>query len=332
MLPHQLDRFQLIHQHLDRGGAVPTVVLARYCGVSVRTLKEDLATMRLLYDAPICFDRQQRGYVYTAFFALKRLEVAITDREVVALRMAVAALSQFRAIDVFRSFRLVVDKLAQAVRLRTDHSSDIEGYLAFESSPVGQGSDLIEPILEACMCHQPITFQHRKYGEAAGRQRVVFPYAVKEHRNRWYVVGFDEERQQVRVFGLDRIEADSVVLLGVDHPLIDQAPLFNTGTYFRQALGVAVYDQPPEAVVLQLRSPGNHQFKAQPFYPYAPTDVLVDTPDELRVQLTIIINDELVYELARLGPSVTVVSPASLKQKLLGYLQAAIDQYVLGSP
>lgn len=232
MLPPQLDRFQLIHQHLDRGGAVPTAVLARHCGISVRTLKEDLATMRLLYDAPIRFDRQQRGYVYTTSFALKRLEVAITDREVMALRTAVAALSQFRAIDVFHSFKLVVDKLAQAVRLRTDHSDDINAYWVFESAPAGLGIGLIEPLLEACMHQQPITFRHCKYGEVQGQQRVVFPYAVKEHRNRWYVVGFDDNRKQVRVFGLDRIESNSFTLLAIDHPLVDQAPVFDTGPIF----------------------------------------------------------------------------------------------------
>lgn len=323
----QIARFQTINRWLSRGGAIPTQALAHHCGVSVRTLKEDIATLRLVQDAPIQFDRRQNGYVYTQPFELKLLEVTMTDREVLSLRTAVATLSQFREMDVFVSFRAVVDKIEEALRLRMGRGADAHTYLAFESAPAGRGSELIEPLLEACMRRQPVQFSHRKYTESMPQERVIFPYLVKEHRNRWYVVGFDDYRQEVRVFGLDRIEADSVTMLPDTHPLGTLAPPFDTGTYFRQAMGVAIYSQPPEAVVLSLRPPENHQFKAQPFFPYAPTDVLLDTPDELRVKLTIIVNEELIYELARLGPKVRVISPPELQQRLVTYLTAAIGQY-----
>lgn len=327
MSANQLSRFYQIHKSLKRGGAVSTTVLASLCGVSLRTLKDDLAEMRLQYDAPIFYDRYQKGYVYTEPFELKSVDVSLTDREIVALRTAVATLSQFRDVQVFGSFKAVVDKIEQALRIRNVHSVDEQSYLAFESAPVGLGTSLIEPLLEACMQRRPVQFSHRKYTQASAQQRKVFPYVVKEHRNRWYVVGFDEQREEIRVFGLDRIDVDSLQLLADDHPLVHKAPHFDTGTYFRQALGVAIYDDPAQEVVLLFRSPENHQFKAQPFFPYAPTDVLLETADELRVKLTIILNDELVYELARLGPKVQVLAPLSLQRKLVDYLSRAIQQY-----
>ncbi|GAB3641053.1 WCX domain-containing protein [Spirosoma arcticum] len=74
------------------------------------------------------------------------------------------------------------------------------------------------------------------------------------------------------------------------------------------------------------RKQGLH-FRAQPFYPFGDEAILVDTEDEFRVNLSIIINQELVFELARLGDSVKVIAPQTLVQKLTHFLQSALHQY-----
>lgn len=328
VIKNREDRLQTINARLNRWGGRPasTHELAQLCQVSASAIKQDIAYLKECHAAPIAYNRKVKGYVYSTPFDLAA-SITLTDQDLVALHTAVATLSQFRELAVFADFRGAVDKIGQAVRFRLGQSASARSFIAFESAPAGRGSELIEPMLEACMHSQPVQFRHRKYTDEQPTQRVIFPYLVKEHRNRWYIVGFDQSSQEVRVFGLDRIEVGSVVLLQPDHPLVGQAPAFEADTYFRQALGVAVYSQPPEDVVLLFRSPENHQFKAQPFFPYAPTDVLLDTPTELQVKLTIIINDELIYELARMGPRVTVLSPRSLQQKLVAYLNRASAQY-----
>ncbi|WP_375448595.1 helix-turn-helix transcriptional regulator [uncultured Fibrella sp.] len=328
VIKNREDRLQRINARLNRWGGRPasTQELARLCQVSESAIKQDIAYLKDCHAAPIAYNRKAKGYYYTKPFDLAA-SITLTDQDMVALQAAVATLNQFRELSVFADFRGAVDKIGQAVRFRLGQATNARSLIAFESAPAGRGSELIEPMLEACLHGRPVQFRHRKYTDAQARQRVIFPYVVKEHRNRWYVVGFDEYRQEVRVFGLDRIEVDSVVVLDQEHLLVAQAPPFDTAMYFRQALGVAIYSQPPEEIVLLLRAPENHQFKAQPFFPHAPTDMLLDTPDELQVRLTIIINDELIYELARLGPKVRVISPLSLQQKLVTYLRDAIDQY-----
>lgn len=319
----QSQRFQRINDQLRRGAAVPTAELMRVCGVAERTLKDDLAEMRVRYQAPIQYSRQLGGYRYTTPFDLKTVELELTNQDVAALKNAVATLNQFRDLAVFADFRGAVEKIEQAIRFRISQPSISQAYIAFEAVPPGRGNELLDTLLVACMKRQVIQFEYQKYDDHAPRQRTVFPHLMKEHRNRWYIIGYELHPPQLRVFGLDRVVAGS--LKSTD--LSIDPPVFDAEAYFRPALGVAVYDDPAEEVILSFtRTQGLH-FRAQPFYPFREEDIMVDTPDEFRVRLSIIINQELVFELARLGNSVKVMAPPTLIQKLTSFLQNAFSQY-----
>lgn len=68
-------------------------------------------------------------------------------------------------------------------------------------------------------------------------------------------------------------------------------------------------------------------FKAQPLFKYHKTrDVLADNDQEFRVQTQLIIIE---IELAKLGDSVTVIAPASLRKNVMNYHKAAAENYGL---
>lgn len=319
----QSQRFQRINDQLRRGAAIPTAKLMQVCGVAIRTLKEDINQMRDRYRAPIQYSRRLGGYHYYDSFDLKTVEMELTNQDVAALKNAVATLNQFRDLAVFADFRGAVEKIEQAVRFRISQPLTSQAYIAFEAVPPGRGNELLDALLVACMNRQVIQFEYQKYDDPAPRLRTVFPHLMKEHRNRWYIIGHELYPPQLRVFGLDRVVADSLKSITV---LID-APLFDAETYFRPALGVAVYDDPIEDVILSFTRKEGLHFRAQPFYPFREEDILVDTENEFRVRLSIIINRELVFELARLGDSVKILAPDSLVQKLTAFLQNTLYQY-----
>ena len=322
----QSQRFQRINDQLRRGAAIPTADLMRVCGVAERTLKDDLAQMRDRYRAPIQYNRLLGGYAYNEPFDLKTVEIELTHQDVVALKNAVATLNQFRDLAVFADFRGAVEKIEQAVRFRISQPPASQAYIAFEAVPPGRGTELLDTLLVACMNRQVVQFAYQKYDDPAPRLRTVFPHLMKEHRNRWYIIGYELNPPQLRVFGLDRVIPDSLVLTSLDY----NPPAFDAETYFKPALGVAVYDDSPEDVILSFtRTQGLH-FKAQPFYPFRTADILVDTQREFRVRLRMIINLELVFELARLGNSVNVVSPNRLIESLINFHQSALQHYQRG--
>lgn len=319
----QSQRFQRINDQLRRGAAIPTAELMQICGVAERTLKEDIAQMRDRYRAPIAYDRRSGGYRYKVPFDLKTIEIDLTNQDVAALKNAVATLNQFRDLAVFADFRGAVEKIEQAVRFRISQPVKSQAYIAFEAVAPGRGNELLDVLLVACMNGQVIEFEYQKYDDPVPRLRTVFPHLMKEHRNRWYIIGYELYPPQLRVFGLDRVLTDTLKTT----TLLFDPPVFDAEAYFGPALGVAVYDDPVEDVILSFTRKQGLHFRAQPFYPFKDEAILIDTEDEFRVKLSIIINQELVFELARLGDSVKVIAPQTLVQKLIHFFQSALYQY-----
>ncbi len=297
----------------------------RLCGVSERTLKEDLQFMREEYNAPIVYRRSEGGYCYETPFDMA-IQLPFSNDELAALETAVATLNQFKELAMFRDLEGLVDKLEKAVRFRFSGSADYRQYLHFESVPYSRGSEYVALLLQAIRNKTMVTFSHQKFDAPAPSPHRVVPYLVKEHRNRWYLVGYQVDYGLLRVFGLDRIVAGSLVVTETAPDTV--IPNFDADGYFRHSLGVAVYeDKEPEAVVLSFSPQQGRYFRAQPFFPFTEDDVLCDTESECRIRLRIIINKELVYELARLGPTVKVLSPPHLVVQLKTYLQQSLQQY-----
>ncbi|HTZ44349.1 MAG TPA: WYL domain-containing protein [Jatrophihabitans sp.] len=71
--------------------------------------------------------------------------------------------------------------------------------------PLAGNSPALPPLVAAVSGRRVVQFSHRKrYSDTADR-RTVEPWGVLSWRGRWYVVGHDRDRGEVRSFRLDRI-------------------------------------------------------------------------------------------------------------------------------
>jgi proteasome accessory factor B len=62
------------------------------------------------------------------------------------------------------------------------------------------------PLWRAVRDRQPVTFGYRAAGRPAAQKRNLEPWGVMNRHGTWYVVGFDTDRADERVFRLSRIE------------------------------------------------------------------------------------------------------------------------------
>ncbi len=70
------------------------------------------------------------------------------------------------------------------------------------------GEAAFGPLWQAVRDRRPVTFAHRAAGRSEPQQRHLQPWGVVNRHGRWYVAGYDTDRDAVRVFRLSRIEGD----------------------------------------------------------------------------------------------------------------------------
>lgn len=316
-------RIRKIHEQLKlfTGGTVPKKKLIEVCQSSERTLKADLKYMREEYDAPIDFNWKTRGYYYTEDnFELLAETIALSAEDLNALQLVASTLEQFQGLDMFKDVRGIFQKLDNAVKYKILQTST-EPYVVFEQAPACEGSHLIPFFYQAIEREKTVKFSHQKFTGEPQKEYALRPYWLKEHKNRWYIIGETVHDQKFRILGLDRIVSEPIT-----GAFFKRKPV-SLDVLMKNSFGLFISNQAPENVVLSMDYTRAQYFKAQPLFDYKEQNVLVDNDQEFRIQKKLIINYELIMELAKLGASVKVLEPASLQEQLKQYLIDAINQY-----
>jgi proteasome accessory factor B len=70
------------------------------------------------------------------------------------------------------------------------------------------GEAAFGPLWEAVRDRRPVTFAYRAVGRSEPQQRHLQPWGVVNRHGRWYVAGYDTDRDAARVFRLSRIEGE----------------------------------------------------------------------------------------------------------------------------
>ncbi len=121
-------------------------------------------------------------------------DLGLTNAEAAALHLAVTAISLGNGAGEAGQGALMKLGGREGDRAQTVAELPIAAALA--------------PVFEATRRRATVRFSYR------GERRYVEPWGLSSKRGRWYVVGFDRERAQIRVFRADRI--DGTVVLGDD--------------------------------------------------------------------------------------------------------------------
>jgi predicted DNA-binding transcriptional regulator YafY len=262
---------------------------------SKATLERDLKEIREEYGVPINFDRRKRGFF-----------LALPDDE---------------DLDDFRGY---VRLLERRERLETlTRSGRLVGhYLQLEQQDGFRGLDWLAPLWHALQRGLVVTFRYQTYTEPEARLRRIEPGLLFEYRNRWYVDGFDlEAGKGHRTFGLDRM---------TQLELTAQRIQPNRGIDYRAArrhvIGVTA---PPESevrrVVLRVEQAQIEYVKSLPLH--GSQVVLTESATQLTITLSVIINPELEIAILSFGEHVTVLEPASLREKIAARAQAMAARY-----
>ena len=171
--------------------------------------------------------------------------------------------------------------------------------------------------------HQKIiALNYTKFWEGVSHQKTLEPYALKEFRNRWYLLANEKDGKDfiLKTFGLDRISDLEISNSTFKPQKID------IEKYFINSFGI-IYseDEQPEEIVLSFDSEQGQYIKTLPMH--HSQKVLIDNDKEYRIQLTLFPTYDFEREVLSHGERVKIISPKGFRDHLQNEVKNMLKNY-----
>jgi predicted DNA-binding transcriptional regulator YafY len=293
-------------------------------GISESTIEKDLREMKkpypLGYDAPIIYNKIKKGYCYAEEgFSISELQ--LEDKEWDGLRYAANLLHQYVDVPIFKNFKQAIEKINTRFNLLIDsEEKGFEKFVQFESGNATTGYHWIETIYDALRSRWKLTIQYENIYKKEIKQHTVVPGLLKEHRNKWYLIGWVEERKDYLTFALDRIHDITTTEIKQKHRLD-----FDADQFLKYSVGIMENDSKPQKVVLQIKAPYHKLIQLEPIHHSQRT--ISENKEFIKIEILVHVNHELCNHLLSMGSYCKVIQPASLKNQMIQSLRDTLKEY-----
>lgn len=194
------------------------------------------------------------------------------------------------------------------------------GYIHFRKVPAIAGTRYLEPIISAIEAKQVLRIYYHPYYEDKPYFNEVHPYLLKEHGLRWYLVGWNEYRAQLRTYALDRIR-DLQELSGRKY----REPGFDSAEYFRYAIGIIAPRGIPPLIRVAVQRTQAQYLISQPWH----ESQNIEEENDQQVVFSFRVHPTYEFKslLLGLGKDAVVIAPEELKAELREELDAMRKAY-----
>jgi predicted DNA-binding transcriptional regulator YafY len=257
-------------------------------GFSKRTLQRDIKEIRNVFGIDIEYSKSQKGY----FISQNENENMNFQR-------------MMEAFDMFNSLNL---------------AQDLTPFIHLEKRRP-QGTENLYGLLHAIKNRLQIKFTYQKFWEEELSERLAEPYALKEFKNRWYIMAKDNKDNNIKSFALDRLtnlEISNQTYQYPDNYSIEQS--------YRYCFGIiSPNDEEPQDIILSFDPFQGKYIKSLPLHDTQ--QVLVDNDEEMKIKLKLCLTHDLVMELLSFGDNMKVIEPKSLADQIKQAHEKAYRQY-----
>ncbi len=223
---------------------------------------------------------------------------------------------QFRDVDMFKQFGSAIDKIVDRVSISSHpDDKDISQFVQFETALSSGGNEYLPEILNAIRNGLIIRFDYASFISGQTKSREVSPLLLKEYRNRWYLICFDQEKKNIITYGLDRM-GELIITEGKSTVPVD----FDAAAYFRYAYGITANNKTtPETIVFTAQNVAAKYIETQPFHD---TQRVIERDNAQTVfEVTLLSSEELIRNILSYAGEIEVKQPLSLREEIIRRLR-----------
>ena len=228
----------------------------------------------------------------------------ITEMELEQLETLITSLSRFQGIPMYDW----IEELLTNLRFRFGVRGTDVNIIGFERNSDLQGLGHLPKLINCAIKKKAVVVCYQPFGKEV-TEWTIHPYYLKQHNNRWFLLGYNELFSDLSVLALDRIQR-----MEQSEVSFVRNKEFDFETYFRNVIGVSIEKGrevehirlrfTPERLPYVLSKPIHHS-------------QIVEDEGEGIVAIDVIPNKELVSELIWFRDDVEVLSPVSLREEIM---------------
>ncbi len=193
-------------------------------------------------------------------------------------------------------------------------------HLIFENR-VALGTEHMNGLLHAIRNNLELSFSYKKFNDGSVSTRTVQPVAIKESRNRWYLLAKETDNDVVKNFSLDRISD-----LEISNRKFKAIKNYDVNEEFRYAFGIINgTGEEPQKVVLSFTALEGRYVNSLPLH-HSQKEVFKDKK-ERRFEYQLAPTHDFIMEILSHGDQVKVLKPESLKKEIAAKFQKALENY-----
>lgn len=320
----KFDRIYALHGVLDgRRTPIPMEDLrARLGGCSRATVFRAIDALKDRLGAPIEYDGEHGGYRYAPSPPEREYQLPglwFTAQELQALvvfRRLLATLGPGLLEEHLAPISKRVDQLIHHRRLNLGEAADRIRLLGLAARPMGEHFHVAA---SATLQRRKLRFRYHSRAKDEQTERTVSPQRIVHYRDNWYLDAWDELRQGLRTFSIDRIRnAVELEERAQDVPaqVLDEHYASAYGIFAGKANKVATLRFSRE----RARWVADERWHAQQVGQF-----LTDGRYELRLPYRD--PKELLMDILRHGPELEVVAPEALRAEVRKALEGALARY-----
>lgn len=306
----RLERLFAIHQKLRTMQAYTAQTLIEAIAekveqhISDRTLRDDIQDLR---DMGAEIPKRAKSYRYVVPFSfLEKLD----DSYYGSLNEAVALLRQVSKTKEFLGLEDILLRLEQRLSLTEAEKSTA---ISFEEVEL-KGKEHLPKLYQAIQNWRFIRVDYAPFGKPTS-QRHVFPLLLKEYNNRWFLIGWENGKNDLQNLPLDRIDH-----FHETHESFSYDTYFDWRERFNNLIGITL-EGTLETVCLRF---------SESRFPYVMTKKLHHSQQlvgERIVSVRVYTNRELIAKILEFGADAEVLAPVTLRQKIAEALRSASALY-----
>ena len=294
---------------------------------SKSTLHRAINSLKCHLNAPVVFDADAGGYKYGKpetgeAFELPGLWFTAHELQALALMQRLIKDAGGGLLEEhFGALAKRLDELTKHQHLNLGEAAQRLRFPAIAARPAGAA---FNTVAQATLQRRKLWLEYHARSTDEVTERTVSPQRIVHYREAWYLDAWDEGKDALRSFSIDRIRRASEL----DEQALD-VPEAELDDHYSTAYGI--FGGKADKVAVLRFTPERARWVAdEQWHPQQEGTWLADGSYELRIPYRE--SRELVMDVMRQGAGVTVIAPADLQREIAGQLRLATAQYGRAEP